>query len=385
MGGGTGTRVRGPLRPTARGLAVGTAAAVLVLAGPVLGRREALALGLFLAVLAAASLGVLAVHAGRVGRRRLGRTLVPEAVPAGGTVRVSLSGTAPGLHDALPGRDPVPVPSGSHDWPAARRGVYDLGPATAGLMGPFGLWSARVTVAGTGRVRVLPAPPDDAVLDGLLRAGLGGRHAADLLGRHAAPDDLLVREHRDGDPLTRIHWGATARTGRVMVRQEEWAPDPWTAVVLDCRAVSFPAGRRTVEGGAGRRWSTSGDFERAVSAAAAAADRLRSAGHRVLVLDQDGAPLEEDLAAAVLTPALREASWPASLPAGTAAVVAVLGAAVTRDLPVLASLPRSLRRAAVLVGVPDAGLAGPGSAGSGDGGPARALERAGWFMAEVPS
>ena len=100
----------GPLKPTARGLAVGVAAAVLVLGGLVLGRREAVAVGLFLAALLVASLAALAVHAHLAGRTRLVRTVSPQALVAGGAVRVTFSGVVPGLRDALPGRAPVPVP-----------------------------------------------------------------------------------------------------------------------------------------------------------------------------------------------------------------------------------------------------------------------------------
>ena len=37
-------------------------------------------------------------------------------------------------------------------------------------------------------------------------------------------DDASVREFRHGDDLRKIHWRSTARTGAMMVRQEE---RPW--------------------------------------------------------------------------------------------------------------------------------------------------------------
>ncbi|MDI3330380.1 MAG: DUF58 domain-containing protein [Micrococcus sp.] len=381
----------GALKPTARGLAVGVAAAVLVLGGLALGRREAVAIGLFLAALDVASLVALAVHARLARRTRLQRTVTPQEFVAGGAARVTFSGVVPGLRDALPGRAPAPVPAGGYWWAAPQRGVYDVGPALAHLRGPFGLWTGSAPVAGTSRVRVLPQPADDDALGGILRTGTGEHDAADLLGSEAAPDDLLVREHRDGDALTRVHWGATARTGRLMVRQEEWAHDPWTVVVLDCRAISFPAGRHPVDGGAGRSWTTSPAFERAVSLAAAVTERLQSSGHHVWLVDQDGNPLEPELAAAELEPALREAAWPSALPSQATTVVALLGTAVGQDVPVMVTLPRALHRVAVLFGTGGPQAVGPseppGAAGRsgrpGRSGSAAALEQDGWLVAEV--
>lgn len=44
-------------------------------------------------------------------------------------------------------------------------------------------------------------------------------------------DDQTVREYRDGDDLRRIHWPASARTGELMVRQED-RPAKRRAVVI---------------------------------------------------------------------------------------------------------------------------------------------------------
>lgn len=364
-------------RPTARGLALLVAAAVLMLAGLTLGRREAIALGLFLTVVVGASAVVLLARTVLARRVRVRRSVIPGAVPQGGSALVTFGPPdVPGLVDAVPGRGPVTVSeAGSasdpgYRWQAPTRGAYLLGPALARLHGPFGLWSARAQVAGTSRLQVLPVPLEDEELDRVLRAGVGEHDAADLLGSRAAPDDLLVREHRDGDALTRVHWGATARTGRLMVRQEEWAHDPWAVVVLDCRADSFSSGRHEVDGGAGHSWHTSPGFERAVQAAAALSLRLQDAGHQVLLMDQDGHPLDPQLASAVLGASPREATWPAALPAEAAAVVVLLGDSAGRDLPVLATVPHHLQRVAVLFGMP-----GPQDV-------ARRLESGGWLVSE---
>ncbi|GAA1116742.1 DUF58 domain-containing protein [Citricoccus alkalitolerans] len=357
-------------RPTPRGLALTLAAALLVAAGLTLGRREAVALGLFLAVVVGISCAVLAIRTVLARRIRLTRSVVPGALQVGGSAHVTFDAAVSNLADALPGGRRAPVPQGGYRWRARERGVYDVGPALARLSGPFGLWLAHAQVAGTSRVEVEPLPLEDDDLDQVLRAGVGEHDAADLLGSQAAPDDLLVREHRDGDALTRVHWGATARTGRLMVRQEEWAHDPWAVLVLDCRAVSFAAERHDVDGGAGRHWQSSPGFERAVQAAAALILRLQDTGHQVLLMDQDGHALDPSLAPAALEASFREATWPAALPGEAAAVVALLGTAVGQDLPVLATVPHHLQRVAVLFGT------------QGRRDAAERLEAGGWLVAE---
>ncbi len=358
-------------RITARGVGLVVAAVALVLLGLALGRREAVAVGVFVAVAVAASAAVVAVQILRGRRLRVRRTVTPGEVTVGGSVDVDLDPPLPGLVDGTPGRSTVAATEHGYRWRPPQRGSFLLGPALLSLRSPFGLWTADAPLAGTTPVPVLPEPLEDEDLDRVLRAGIGERDTADLLGSRAAPDDLLVREHRDGDSLTRVHWGATARTGRLMMRQEEWAQDPWAVVVLDCRAASYPSGRYEVDGGAGTGWRTSPRFEQSVRAAAALVLRLQLAGHQVLLMDQHGTSVDPGLASAVLGPSTREATWPASLPADAASVVMLSGAAVGRDLPVLATVPHRLQRVAVLFGP-----AGPENA-------AGRLAAEGWLVAET--
>ena len=51
--------------------------------------------------------------------------------------------------------------------------------------------------------------------------GLGSEGSVPHMIALHGEDDVSVREYRDGDDLRRIHWPATARTGDLMVRQEE--------------------------------------------------------------------------------------------------------------------------------------------------------------------
>src|SRR5690606_26341429 len=47
--------------------------------------------------------------------------------------------------------------------------------------------------------------------------------------------DVSVRDYRDGDDLRRVHWPATARTGSLMVRQEDRPAMKRAIVLLDSR------------------------------------------------------------------------------------------------------------------------------------------------------
>lgn len=44
-----------------------------------------------------------------------------------------------------------------------------------------------------------------------------------------------VREYLDGDPIRAVHWPATARTGKVMVREYEGPQRPYVVIVADLR------------------------------------------------------------------------------------------------------------------------------------------------------
>jgi hypothetical protein len=95
----------------------------------------------------------------------------------------------------------------------------------------------------------------------------------------------------------------------------------------------------------------------------------------VVVMDQDGRPLDPALSTAVLEPSLREASWPAALPADAEAVVVLMGTSAGQDVPALAAVPHGAQRVAVLFG------AGPLGGALRDA--ACRLEAEGWHVAEA--
>ncbi|MDQ3954070.1 MAG: DUF58 domain-containing protein, partial [Actinomycetota bacterium] len=89
-----------------------------------------------------------------------------------------------------------------------------------------------------------------------------------------------LREYTDGDDLRKVHWPATAKRGRYMIRQEE---TPWhtrATILLDDSAASHDSG------GAGS------SFERAVEVAASLIDLYHRSGYsyKLVCSGDDGIP-----------------------------------------------------------------------------------------------
>ena len=154
------------------------------------------------------------------------------------------------------------------------RGRHPLGPLSVDLRDPFGLTRRFAEVGGTDDLVVLPRidpvsggrPPGNGV-------GAEGEipHMVALHGE----DDQSIREYRDGDDLRRIHWPATARTGDLMVRQEDRPARRTATILLDPR--------EDAHRGSGAHSS----FEWAVSAAASLVTHLAGLGYAVhLICDE---------------------------------------------------------------------------------------------------
>lgn len=94
----------------------------------------------------------------------------------------------------------------------------------------------------------------------------------------SGPDDVLVRDYRPRDDVRRVHWPSTARTGELMVRQEEQAWDPAAWIIVDSRRNAHPDGAHV-----------SPTFEWLVTAAASVGVQLIDEGYDVSMVDADGA------------------------------------------------------------------------------------------------
>ncbi|PIF02459.1 MAG: hypothetical protein CR979_01410 [Propionibacterium sp.] len=159
----------------------------------------------------------------------------------------------------------------AYQLPADNRGVYTVGPFLAHGADPFGLARTKYSIPVTSEVIVTPKiwtlPPIS-----LTGPGTTGEDSPMRLGA-LGHDDVLVREHRHGDDLRRVHWRSTAKHGELMVRREEQSTDPAATLFLDSRQSSFTDKDR---------------FEWAVSAAASIALHLLEAKYKVRLLDADG-------------------------------------------------------------------------------------------------
>src|SRR5262245_50582351 len=158
--------------------------------------------------------------------------------------------------------------------PTRRRGRYRVGPLALAASDPFGL--AR---------RAVPSVPDSEVLvrprvhEIVAPVAVGSRVSgeSEVPAPRAMPSDLgdeflTLREYEVGDDLRRVHWRSTARTGDLMIRQNEARWRSRAAVALDVH----PA-RHDVE-----------SFEVAVEATASVVARLVRLQRRVEVASSAG-------------------------------------------------------------------------------------------------
>ncbi len=353
-------------RLTIRGLGLVTAAVILLIAAGASGLRPlAWPGGLLVGLVAAA-----AVLTWRSARKPvLRRSLVPDRVPAGATVRATLElgrdsvnlGAWGFVEETVPdglGAGPMlPVPSGrgrlssrhSYQLATVVRGRYRIGPSRWTTIDPLGLTTLRRRLGGLSLLTVTPAIhrlDQAAPAAGTGLVGEAAQQHSIVLG----PDDVLIRDYRPRDELRRIHWPSTARTGKLMVRREEHAWEPSATILLD--------NRRAGHTGQGSRSS----FEWAVSAAASIGMHLLDAGYDVglvdasgLCLDADSETLREALLDHLTDSTLTEASdLDGALSAGLGGraelFIAILGRLSVADAVALAAARRhgTLCRAMVL-------------------------------------
>ncbi|MBR7744407.1 DUF58 domain-containing protein [Phycicoccus sp. BSK3Z-2] len=156
------------------------------------------------------------------------------------------------------------------------RGVHRLGPLRLRMRDPFGLTLRGASLAGDGEVVVLPrVVPLESGRS--LGSGIGSEGTIPHMVALHGEDDQTIREYRDGDDLRRIHWPATARTGDLMVRQEDRPAKRRAVVLVDSREVGH--------GGGGR----SGSLEWTVTTAASVLTHLDRAAHAVHLVTADPA------------------------------------------------------------------------------------------------
>ncbi|MEX0754039.1 MAG: DUF58 domain-containing protein [Actinomycetota bacterium] len=137
---------------------------------------------------------------------------------------------------------------------ATARGRFRIGPITADLSDPFALTRRRLEVDDLDELVVMPEVED---LTGRAGAafghGAGSSRTRSLL--RTGDEFFTMRQYQTGDDLRRIHWRSTARTGELMIRQDESTRRGQAVLLLDTRQATV-----------GR--SRDASFERCVSSAA---------------------------------------------------------------------------------------------------------------------
>ncbi len=169
-----------------------------------------------------------------------------------GGARAVLLRLRDGLHPALaatPPRTELAVAGGSRIvWRVPvtprRRGEHRLLPLTVRILGPLGLAWGQRDFAGGEVQRVFPRIRWGGPVGRMLH--LAQRHQMGQLPwrRHGeGTEPYALREYLPGDPVRKIHWKATARHGRPIVREDAWERGANLTILLDCgRAMAAPSG-----------------------------------------------------------------------------------------------------------------------------------------------
>lgn len=212
------------------------------------------------------------IHAGTFSRvdlelRNLGRRATPVLY-----VRDAFDGGQRSARFLAPPLRPRERQRAAYRLPTERRGIYDVGPLEVGVADPFGLAEARTRGAGVTQLTVYPridrvrALPHTSGND----PHAGADRPTTLLG--AGDDFYALREYLVGDDTRRVHWKSTARTGELMIRQDEMPWQERATILLDVRKhVHSPE-----------------SLELAVSAAASIFEASRQAGTLVRFVTTDG-------------------------------------------------------------------------------------------------
>lgn len=283
---------RRPLRLTERAYAILAGGALLWIASRVVGSADLhiLAVG----TLALVPLGVATVSLRRHRLEATRRLSTRRAFP-GTRVRVDLEirnrrgSRTPFvlLEDRLPtslgtgSRLVIPsIPSGarqrvSYEVTARGRGRYSIGPLVASVADPFDLARVRVEFDQVHDLIVYPAVEELESVQVAAPVGGSGESASRQLFR-TGEEFYTMRQYEMGDDLRRIHWPSTARTGSLMIRQDETARRSAAVIFLDTRRAATGAAREP--------------FERAVSAAASIGSHYIRAGYGVSLATPDLPP-----------------------------------------------------------------------------------------------
>ena len=129
------------------------------------------------------------------------------------------------------------------DTTCARRGRFRIGPMLLRGGDPFGLFPRYQLVPETHELLVYPATVDLSAF-ALPVGELPGGSAIQRRTPFITPNAAGIRDYFPGDAFNRIAWRATARTGKMMVKEFELDPtaDLWIAVDMQAEVQAGASG-----------------------------------------------------------------------------------------------------------------------------------------------
>ena len=126
---------------------------------------------------------------------------------------------------------------GSATWPtetlARKRGIYTMGPVRVSHTDPFALFRRERRFGGTAKVMVYPRVFDLPEFY-VPSSDITGETSMMRRTHNVTPQASSVRDYAFGDSLSRIHWGTTARMGKLMSKEFDLgrAGEVWVLVDL---------------------------------------------------------------------------------------------------------------------------------------------------------
>lgn len=280
------------LRLTIRGVMLLLGGIAVTVAAAAIGEPDLAWVGVFLVAFPVVGAVMVLLTRPRLSYER---HVEPLQVPIGGSPRAGLL-----IHNRMPlalstleFRDRIPDELGSDagfnltrafgTWdqvagyaiPATQRGHFTLGPLRVRSFDPFGTAVLAWKVRGEPTsLRITPRIWDLERMRSGVSSGSAGEATPQRIGQ-AGQDDVLVREHRHGDDMRRVHWRMSAKQGELMVRLEEHPWDPSLTLMVDTR--------RSAHFGSGPDSS----LEWCISAGASVASDLLGNRYRVTILSAD--------------------------------------------------------------------------------------------------
>jgi len=164
----------------------------------------------------------------------------------------------------------------------ARRGYHELGPTVLRTGDIFGLAQRERRAAGVASLTVYPK------IVPITHARLPSRRpAGEVRARQRALEDptqiVGIRPYQHGDGLRRVHWRATAHTGRLQSKLFEISAQVENTLVVNLRRADYPDGPSDAEDAA----------ELAVTAAASIARHVLDRRQRIGLLALGRYPVGE--------------------------------------------------------------------------------------------